>query len=291
MSNTRGISLLRSICVTELISAFHAYLPADFNFSGEAHPGWEFVYVESGSIKAGADGKSYILKKGELVCHKPGEFHSIQPYHGEANAIIFCFHCSSDKMKFFNNKILMINHRQKQYINDIATFASMLFYDKNPLDIARDGGMDRSLSASVETEQLMKNTLELLILSLMTATSTERQKRMESYALHLQRKTLTSDIHRFLEEHLSEKILLTDISKYVSYSPSSIKRIFKEEMGLSIQAYLTALRIVRAKELLLRSFSVTEIAEMVGFETINYFSTVFKKQTGMTPSAFREKYE
>ncbi len=283
-----GISLARDICVTGLVSAFHTHLPADFRFAGESHEAWEFVYVESGRVKARADHKSYILKKGELVCHKPGEFHDIHPYHGDADIIIFCFYCGSEKMRFFNNKILLVNQRQKQYLNDIASFASVLFLDKAPLDIARDGGMDRNPQASGETEQLIKNTLELLILSLMTAESTERQKRVESYALHLQRKTLTADIRRYLEEHLEQKILLGDISKYVSYSPSSIKRIFHEEMGCSIIQYATELRIERAKELLLHPMPITEIAALVGFETVNYFSTVFKKQTGMTPSEFRE---
>ncbi|MBQ4065084.1 MAG: AraC family transcriptional regulator [Clostridia bacterium] len=290
MSASDGITLSRSIRVTGLVSAFHAHLPADFHYDGESHDAWEFVFIERGSVKARADHKSYILKKGELVCHKPGEFHCIRPYHGDADIIIFCFHCSSEKMKFFNNKILFVNQRQKQYLNDIAAISSELLLPKTPLDIARDGGMDRNPAATAEAEQLMLNTMELLILSLMTAEGTERQKRAESYALHLQRKNLTADIKAYVTENLGQKLLLSDISKHVSYSTSSIKRIFREEMGCSVIHFVTDLRVAKAKELLHRGVSISQIAEEVGFDTVNYFSTVFKRYTGMSPTEFRAKH-
>ena len=287
MQRSVGIPLSSEIRVTGLVSAFHTHFDADFRYDGEKHDGWEFVYVESGRIRAKADDNVYILKSGEMVCHKPQEFHSIQPYHGPADVIIFCFGCTGEKMSFFNNKILFINQRQKQYLNDIALSAGDVLLPKSPLEIAKDGRMDRSPDASPIREQFLKNTIELLILSLLNADSTERQKRVESYALHLQRKTLTADILTYLRENMGGKVLLEDISKQVSYSPSSIKRIFNEEMGCSIIHYLTELRVERAKELLRGSRRITEIAQEVGFDTANYFSAVFKKHTGMTPSEYR----
>lgn len=292
MTDSIGIPLGQGVGVLGLVSAFYAHFHADFRYDGEKHDGWEFVYVESGRVKARADNRIYILKKGELVCHKPGEFHAIQPYHGEADVIIFCFNCTSEKMRFFNNKILFVNQRQKQYLNDIVAFASRLLLPREPLEIARSGGMDRNPVADCVLEQLMRNTLELLILSLLTVESTEREKRMESYSLHLQRKTLASDIKKYLEDNMERKILLCEISLRFSYSPSSIKRIFREESGCSITQYLTDIRIKRAKELLSKGVSVTSTAQETGFETINYFSTVFKQKTGMTPSeyCFQERY-
>lgn len=288
MHHPVGIPLSSEIRVTGLVSAFHTHFDSDFRYSGEKHDGWEFVYVESGRVRAKADDNVYILKSGEMVCHKPQEFHSIQPYHGAADVIIFCFDCAGEKMSFFNNKILFINQRQKQYLNDIALSAGEVLLPKSPLEIARDGHMDRSPNAAPIQEQFLKNTIELLILSLLSSDSTERQKRVESYALHLQRKTLTADILTYLQENMGGKVLLEDISKQVSYSPSSIKRIFNEEMGCSIMHYLTDLRVERARELLRGSRKITEIAQEVGFDTANYFSAVFKKRTGMTPSEYRE---
>lgn len=284
-----GLPLFPTIHVNSLVSAFHYVFPAEFRYDGETHPGWEFVYVESGQIRVRADDATYLLKSGEMVCHKPMEFHAIRPYHGAAAAIIFCFTCSEELMNFFNNKILFIDQRQKQYLNDIVRSASKILLPKDPLVIAADGCMDPIVTASSVDIQYVKNLIELLLLSLLSSESTERQKRIEYYAQHLQRKSLTTDIVTYLKTNLEQKILLSDIVDRFAYSPSSIKRIFKNEMGCSINDYLCDLRIEKAKELLRHQKKMTDIAEAIGFDTVNYFSLVFKRKTGMTPSEYRQK--
>ena len=90
MTEERGIRLTSKIEVNRLISDFYYELPRDFDYSGEKHAGWEFVYVESGKVCVGVEGASYILKKGEMVCHKPYEFHRLKPYEGKAGVVIIC---------------------------------------------------------------------------------------------------------------------------------------------------------------------------------------------------------
>lgn len=289
MNYSVGIPWSSALRVERIVSAFHSHLSESFYYDGEEHEGWEFVYVEDGQIMAKADDRSYVLKKGELVCHKPREFHAIAPYHGSADVIIFCFTSSNGDMQFFNDKILFVTQRQKSYLHDIAAFGSRVFLPKDPLLIGEDGGMDPDERAPAELIQMLFNTLELLILSLMSSDGTRKEKRVESYALHLQRKTLTANIRSYLEENLHQKILLSDISRHVSYSPSTLKRIFREETGSSIMQYLCDIRIERAKELLVEGMNVTEVAQEVGFETLNYFSTVFKKKAGISPGAYRER--
>ncbi len=68
------------------------------------------------------------------------------------------------------------------------------------------------------------------------------------------------------------------------------KELFKNAYGMPPVKYLTALRIERAKELLITGrFSISEIAEACGFENVYYFSTVFKKETGLPPSRYLSK--
>ena len=78
------------------------------------------------------------------------------------------------------------------------------------------------------------------------------------------------------------------ISDQIGLTPNYISQIFKKETGLTITKYITETRINAAKELLKDSnFKVFEVAEMVGFDNSYYFSTVFKKVTGIHPSKFR----
>lgn len=292
MANPKGVVLTSEIEVTRLVSDFYYEFPEDFDYAGESHPGWEFVYVEKGRVSVGADNATYILKKGEMVCHKPFEFHTIKPYEGKAAVIIICFEASNEYMEYFNNKILSVNQRQKQYLNDIAKMGGMVFLPKEPLDIVRDGQMDISPSASALKLQFVKNAIQLLLLSLMEADMTEKQSRITIYEHVTQRQTLTKNIMEYLNENIDKAVTLENISNNFSYSLSSIKRIFKEETGNSIILYLNNLRMCRAKELLLSSdLSIGSIALALGFSNVYYFSTAFKKKWGISPTKFRAKWK
>ncbi|MBQ9965163.1 MAG: helix-turn-helix domain-containing protein [Clostridia bacterium] len=288
MGELKGIKLLNEIEVKGLVSDFYYELPLDFNYSGESHSGWEFVYVENGRVIVNADDETYIVKKGEMICHKPFEFHTIKPYESGAKVMIFCFYSDNEYMEYFNNKIIAINQRQKQYLNDIVNMGKAIFLSKAPLDIARDGGMDVSPDSSPLNEQFVKNSIELLIISLLSANTTEKQSRVSLYEHVTERETLTQNIIKYLNENTDKQLSLKEISKQFSYSLSSIKRIFKEETGSSIITYFNNIRMERAKEMLLRSkMSIEGIAASLGFSNSYYFSTSFKKNFGESPSKFR----
>lgn len=85
-------------------------------------------------------------------------------------------------------------------------------------------------------------------------------------------------------------LMLQDAAKAAGMSHSRFSTVFSQEMGVTFTEYLTNLRMAKAKELLratqLRS---SEISSAVGYSDRHYFSYLFKKNTGMTPSEFREK--
>ncbi len=284
----KGITLSKTLEVTRLISDFYYELPENFDYSGERHAGWEFVYVESGKCLVGVEGSNCIVKKGEMVCHKPFEFHTVKPYEGKASVMIICFESESDHMKYFNNKIISINQSQKHYLNDIAQVGRDVFLPKDPVAIGRDGGMDRAPGATPFKEQFLKNAIELLVLSLMDAQVTEKENRASLYEHFSQRQTLAKNIAEYLNEHLDKEINLEEISNRFSYSLSSIKRIFKEVTGYSIIAYLIQLRMQKATVLLKETnLSIENIASRLGYSNIYYFSTAFKKKWGISPSRYR----
>ena len=73
-------------------------------------------------------------------------------------------------------------------------------------------------------------------------------------------------------------------------SPYYFSKIFKEETGRNFVEYVTDIRIGRARELLLSSdMSMKEICGEVGYGDPNYFSRIFKKHAGVTPTEYKEK--
>lgn len=95
----------------------------------------------------------------------------------------------------------------------------------------------------------------------------------------------------YMERHFAEKITAAELAKLSYISVSSLNRKFKSEIGITPMQYLLELRITRAKTLLRRkNIPVTEVAMRCGFGSSSHFCTVFLRQTGMTPSAYQEKY-
>ncbi|KIL40918.1 hypothetical protein SD70_10895 [Gordoniibacillus kamchatkensis] len=86
----------------------------------------------------------------------------------------------------------------------------------------------------------------------------------------------------------SDEVSLTFLSDKFGMSIYQICRLFKREFGVNFHAYLTELKMLRAKEYLREtSMTVQDIAYLVGYKELKYFFKVFKKQTGLTPSEFR----
>ena len=95
----------------------------------------------------------------------------------------------------------------------------------------------------------------------------------------------------YIDSHYRNKDLsLDEVSRTVDISPYYFSKIFKEETGRNFVEYVTDIRIGRARELLLSSdMSMKEICGEVGYGDPNYFSRIFKKHAGVTPTEYKEK--
>lgn len=96
------------------------------------------------------------------------------------------------------------------------------------------------------------------------------------------------DILKYIEEHISEKLSLEELSKKSFYSPKYFSRLFKSSCGISITEYIQRERIKLGARLLCETnYTVDEIAHMVGYSTSVHFYRYFAKYKGMTPNRYR----
>lgn len=93
----------------------------------------------------------------------------------------------------------------------------------------------------------------------------------------------------YIHAHFCGDLVVDDIAAFLAISRAHLMREFKRETGRTVNRYITALRMERAKELL-HERSVTDTAFDVGYNDSNYFSTVFKKQTGLTPLQYKKEH-
>ena len=97
-----------------------------------------------------------------------------------------------------------------------------------------------------------------------------------------------TDLLNHIERHMSRTMTLTEAADFMALSPSHLSRVFKAHTGVCFIDYVKNRRIERAKTMLTRTdIPVLRIANSLSFQPANYFSRVFKKETGLTPSEFR----
>lgn len=124
-----------------------------------------------------------------------------------------------------------------------------------------------------------KKTAHLIACILLILEDRVKEKRYSS---------LTLKIMEYLHANLSSRITLEAIGEMSFFSPVYCDTVFKRETGSSIIDYLIEERIAQAKRLIAEDvLSLGTIAEKSGFSDYNYFSRVFKKRTGYTPSQYK----
>ena len=92
----------------------------------------------------------------------------------------------------------------------------------------------------------------------------------------------------YIHEHIHEHIALEDAAASCGLSLSRFKSKFKEETGTTPRTFINYAKVAGARELLKQGLSVTEVSSRLAFDTPNYFATLFRKYTGMTPSQYRD---
>lgn len=96
-------------------------------------------------------------------------------------------------------------------------------------------------------------------------------------------------INAYIQEHYTENITLSTIAADLYLTPQYVARIFKNKYHMTVVTAITKVRVEKACELLkTEKGSVSQVAEMVGYEDENYFGRVFKKYTGQTPAQYRK---
>lgn len=93
----------------------------------------------------------------------------------------------------------------------------------------------------------------------------------------------------FIDDHFAENIDLNNMAVEAHFSKFHFIRLFKSFYGESPYQYLISVRIENAKQLLQQNNCVTDVCFSVGFDSIPSFTLLFKKITGYTPAAFKQK--
>lgn len=255
----------------------------DFAYSGEVHDFWELVYADKKNLFITAGAKEIELEAGQMYLHKPNEFHNIRcDGKRAANSVIISFDCSTPELMNVAGRVITLGESERRLIGSVVKEASASF--STPLGNPYTNVMELSPAGGFGTQQMIRLSVEMLLIRLIRENINKGPVKIKK------NNALLAQITDFLSENVEKKLTFEDIIKHFNLSASVVKKIFREQMGCGIMDYFVRLKIDKAKELIREeNYTFTEIAEKLGFNTSQYFTTVFKRISGMTPSEYARK--
>lgn len=286
-----GLRMEDSISIDTLYSVHYDEYRKDFSLEGEAHDFWEMVYVDRGTAKLRHGTQVVTLEKDEVFILEPNKFHDIRGNGNSASDLfIISFSCGSPAMDVFRNAKLKVNETERGFLANMLLEAGNCF--RSGLDTGDQSGMPLSAEEPFGARQLLVLYLEQFFIHLYRRCGARDARTAgdiwndakagdHSDALLLKR------VVEYMEEHLSSRLTIEQICRDNLLGRSKLQKIFQKQCGMGPIEYFISLKIRYAKRLIRAgSMNFTQIADMLGYASIHYFSRQFKQVSGMTPSEY-----
>ncbi len=237
----------------------------NFNFErGRTLQEFQLVYVTKGKGQyASRQMQLCGISEGTVLLLKPGEWHT---YHPDQETGWECywvgFSGSATKNLSVEDSVIQIGYDEEM----VGLYRKML---------------EISSSERPGYQQLLSGILIHLLAYLFYREKDKNWRDKEVL-------TKIDKARLIIREKINSPLSPEEIAASLNMSYTWFRRMFRQYTGLAPAQYITQLKIQKARELLsVTGMSVKEVALELGYESIDYFSTLFKKQTGMTPGEFR----
>jgi AraC-like DNA-binding protein len=247
---------------------------------------FEFEFLTEGGGSQWIAGVSYPLAAGDVVWRRPGmKTQGVLPY----SCLTVILDLAGDLRPGRDPYSLQTPKApQPDFQTSALGGLEPVFTPQEPEEYRRlFAGMVRSFVNPGPGAALALRALSLELLARLAAEPRTPELRT---ALPPETSVRLRRVTRFLSENFSRRLVLDDLAREAGLSPTYLHGLFTGALGLTPREYLTRLRLARARELLVAtSLPAADVARECGFENVPYFFTLFRKQTGLPPGAFRRR--
>ena len=253
------------------------YSQSNYLEQAHHHIEYEILYIDKGSVEFGFEESVTVVHEGNVIFMHPGIHHYVKKientdYH--YYSMVFDSSVLGNQGEPIRNTLdsirvsrfielpeeILIKFRDATVLSNEESFGYELFVKSVLLDI---------ISYVLFTFQYVEISDYL---------RTEKGNTVNAIDVTLD----------YIRDHYRENIALDDVLKITTYSKSHFIRLFKKNMGMNLTDYINKYRIEKScLDLIYTSKNVTEIATENGFNTVQYFSKIFKNYMGCTPKHYQ----
>lgn len=288
-----GIELRDALMIDKIYSIHYFEYMSDFSFPGESHDFWELVCVDKGEVIVQEGNESHILKKGELMFHRPNVFHSVRATGDSApNLVVISFGCRDEELAELGKGILSTDETERGLLANIIIEARRCFDCR--LDDPYLQNMPLKQPGLFGAEQLIKIYLQHFLIHIVRRYTgpivLQKRPVQMAAAKTMDRRNDAETFNHivdYMEGRLDSQLSIQQICRDNLISRSQLSKIFKECSGMGAIEYFLHMKTEAAKQLIRdSSMNFTQISERLGYSSMHYFSRQFKNLVGMSPSEY-----
>lgn len=250
----------------------------DWMIKRHKHHSFEFHFCASGSSRVEFESHDELVREGMFYLTSPGVYHAQGPgehdhymeyalncnitllddHHNEGMAIYTVLENAQSKvfscqeiLPLFEMTLSEITHKKIGYYNKIISLITLILIEST-----------RTLYDAVTTYQV--------------------PQKFKNYdgRYHL--------IYKYIQDHILEKILVSDLSAHIHLSEKQVNRIVKSNAKMTVKQLIDEMKMTKSKEYLMQTdLQINEISDEMNFSSVYYFDQFFKKNEGVSPSAYR----
>lgn len=242
---------------------------AGFKSKPEAHDIWELTYVDTGkmyNVTGEGEELKTVMKQGDIMLFVPDQKH--RQYSDKDVSVCYAtigFEMNYSDRDYFENRIFKADNEIKKLMEKIIS--------------EKDSG-------EIGSDDLTLCYLKEIIIKLIRRGRTGDKKSEPTISVKSEN-NLISYVMSYVNANICSKISVSGIAAAIPVNASYLSTVFKNSTGIALSNYISDRKLITAKEYIRTgNFSITEVSERLAFTNVQYFSKLFKKKFGVTPSEY-----
>ena len=253
------------------------------NFKEHWHEHLQIFYVTNGNGLIRCNTKLYNLVKNDIVVVNVKEMHYLESLNDEFTFFLIRI----DRPFLFSNQIDLC---QTKYLSPLSEnsiiFKNLIRNDpivKKCIDLIIEEYFKKDIGYELAIKSQFYKLFVLLLRNYVVKFLTNAQ-----VDIRLNNTKRFYDVFEFIDENYDSEISLIDLTNIAYVSQFYFCRLFKDMTGKTVTGYINDIRLKKSIELLrTNTLNITEIAIKCGFNDANYFSRIFKRKFGVSPSKYK----
>ena len=267
--------ILPRIRISEILGYYYSIRNAGYHFKGEKHNYFELTYVDRGTLFTTVEGKRYELKEKELMIYGPGQFHTQDIPEG----------CSCSYVTIiFDMETVVYDEESTHY----ELLLNKVFgYDKKIYTLIKTFVTESTSQIPYMNSLMLCLLQETIIRLLQSEFIGKKNDRPVTGARQHYQDELLEKILAYIDETIYEPLSIAELCQKFSMSRSSLQILFKENMDISPKKYINEMKLEKSRQMICENkYTISEIALMLGFNSIHYFSRAFTQKYHLAPSEY-----